>query len=91
MNIIRDEELGGILMIPLLVDWHIRRCNVKDCTARPNTIIGGADGIDRVFGLCEDHFQQGNAEGGTSYSLEWDNFDAFAPVAGAQKWAKERV
>ena len=80
MNIIRDNELGGILMIPLLHDWHIRRCNQRDCTNRPNTIIGGAgDGIP-VFGLCEEHFQMGNVEGAGPYtfSLVWDDFDAFA-------------
>jgi len=77
MNIIRDNELGGLMMIPLFVDWHIRRCNAKGCRERPTTIISGAGEGIRVFGLCEADFQRGNMEGGTNYDLEWDDFDAF--------------
>uniref|UniRef100_A0A6M3LTE6 Uncharacterized protein n=1 Tax=viral metagenome TaxID=1070528 RepID=A0A6M3LTE6_9ZZZZ len=77
MKIIRDEELFGLMMIPLLVDWRIRRCNEKGCTSKPNTIITGAGENIPAFGLCELHFQEGNTEGGTEYSLVFDNFDAF--------------
>lgn len=80
MRIIRDEEFGGVMMIPLFVDWGIRRCNVAGCTNKPNTIIANVDvGNGRqCFGLCEEHFQQGNVPGGTEYHLEFDDFDAFA-------------
>ena len=80
MRVIRDNEMGGILMIPLLVDWRIRRCNVAGCREKPNTIIGGAGEGIAVFGLCEGHYQQGNVEGGTHYDLEWNDFDAFGKV-----------
>lgn len=75
MNIIRDEETFGIMMIPLFVDWNIRRCNFKDCKERPNTIITDAGCSN--FGLCENHYQMANVEGGAILSLEWNNFDAF--------------
>lgn len=78
MKVIRDEETFGIMMIPLFVDWRIRRCNAQGCRERPNTIIAGAGEGIRAFGLCETHYQQGNTEGGTHYNLEWDDFDAFA-------------
>ena len=77
MQIIRDEELGGIAMIPLFVQWGIRRCNVEDCTEIPNTIIREiAPGV-AFAGFCEEHFQEGNQPGGISMSLVFDDFDAF--------------
>mgnify|MGYP001570247762 CR=1 FL=1 len=76
MRIIRDNEAGGLLMIPLLVDWHIRRCNQRGCTAKPTTIIADIADVP-IFGLCEQCFQQGNQPGGgKNYELVWDDFDA---------------
>ena len=77
MKIIRDEECCGILMIPLLVDWNIRRCNVNGCTNKPNTIIASGTEEAGVFGLCESCFQEGNKPNGTTYDLVFDEFDAF--------------
>ena len=78
MQIIRDEETNGLMMIPLLHDWGIRRCNAVGCREKPNTIIAGAAPNVSAFGLCEEHFQQGNVPGGTKLSLEFDDFDAWA-------------
>ena len=77
MKVIRDEECSGLFMIPLFVDWNIKRCNVTNCKAKPSTIItrAGEDNIN--FALCEDHYQEGNTEGGTKFTLEFDEFDAF--------------
>jgi len=36
MNIIRDEELGGLMMIPLFQQWNVKRCNIKGCTEKTN-------------------------------------------------------
>ena len=77
MNIIRDEELGGLAMIPLFVDWHILRCNVKDCTNKPTTITAGVSADVPPFGLCEEHYQAAVAAGELHYTLVWDDFDAF--------------
>ena len=79
MQVIRDTELGGIMMIPLLVERHIRRCNVKGCVAMPNTIIAGQETDEGAitFGLCEKHFQEGNTPEGAMFSLEFNEYDAF--------------
>lgn len=78
MKVIRDlaDPIG---MSVLLIDWGLRRCNQKGCTAKPNTIISpqGSNGAISVFGLCEGHYQQGNVPGGTKFELIFDNFDAF--------------
>ena len=79
MKIIRDEECGELFMIPLFVDWKVRRCNQEECKAKPTTIITGTEA--GVFGLCEEHYQQGNQPGGTKYNLIFDNYDAFKEVA----------
>ena len=65
------------MTIPLLMDWGLRRCNVKDCKNTPTTIIAEVGDNVPPFALCEDDFQRGNVEGGTAYELEWDGFDAF--------------
>ena len=75
MHIIRDEVTFGLAMIPLFVDWNVRRCNVDGCTDRPNTIVTGTEA--EIFGLCEEHYQEGNVPGGTTYNLVFDDFDAF--------------
>ena len=76
MKIIRDEEGQGFFMIPLLVDWRIKRCNYEGCTNKPNTIITGIEDAP-IFGLCEEHFQMCNTPRGSTLNLEWDDFDAF--------------
>ena len=77
MKIIRDEELGGLMMIPLLVDWGVRRCNVSGCTENPNTIVTGLVARPVAVGFCEKHYQQANAPSGCNFALDFDNFDAF--------------
>lgn len=74
--VIRDNELFGLAMIPLLCDWDIRRCNVKGCTEVPNTIITEVL-PDSPFGLCENHFQEVVAKGEYDFTLVFDEFDAF--------------
>jgi len=76
MKIIRDEE-PGLAMAALCINWGVRRCNVKGCKAKPTTIIAGHKAVRAVYGLCEEHFQQGNTPGGTVFVFEWDNYDAF--------------
>jgi hypothetical protein len=70
MNIIRDEEFSGTAMLPLLIQWGIKRCNVKDCTHDPSTIIAGVPDVP-VLGMCEDHYQQAKEKGKFSYKLEF--------------------
>lgn len=84
MKIIRDNEMGGIAMIPLLVDWGIRRCNVDGCTNKPNTIVTQLAPDVPIVGLCEEHFQKANVPGGTKLNLVFDDFDAFASAEPAE-------
>ena len=74
VNIIRDEQ-NPIMMLPLLCQWNIRRCNYRNCKETPNTIIAGAGKNIPVFGLCEKHYQIGNRPGGCKLNLIFDNSD----------------
>ena len=77
MKIIRDDKMYGLAMIPLFVDYGIRRCNVDGCTDRPSTIILWlAPDIPRA-GFCEEHYGQANMESGAKFDLTFDDFDAF--------------
>ena len=70
MTIIRDEECSGIMMIPLLIQWGINRCNVKDCAESPTTIISGVIGAP-VFGMCEKHYLESKEKGKLDYTLDF--------------------
>lgn len=80
MKIIRDNELGGLMMIPLLCQWGIRRCNVKDCREKPTTIVTRITPDISQCGLCEAHFQELNSPDGIEVTLIFDDFDAFKEV-----------
>lgn len=75
MRVIREEDQDGmntpsIMMVPLLVSWDIKRCNIKDCANNPTTII--ADTEAPVFGMCEDHYQKfSKTEGKVNLSLDY--------------------
>jgi len=69
MEIIRDEECNGLMMIPLLTQWDVNRCNVKNCIEKPTTIIIGA--LDRPLGLCEHHYNESKEKGKIDYTLDF--------------------
>ncbi len=69
MQIIRDEELGGIMMIPLFTQYQINRCNIKGCTEKPTTICIHEQA---TFGLCEKHFTEYREVGTIKIQLEFD-------------------
>jgi hypothetical protein len=73
MNIIRDEEMFGLMMIPLFNQWGINRCSVKGCTQKPTTIITGV--IEQPFGLCENHYNEFKEAGQMSCTLEFCALD----------------
>lgn len=77
MKIIRDDQLFGLGMVPLLIDWNIRRCNVKGCTEKPNTIVSQLSPNVPLCGFCEGHYQEANKEGGAKFDLAFDDYDAF--------------
>jgi len=69
MQTIRDEELGGILMIPLFTQYNINRCNIKECTEKPTTICIHEQA---TFGLCEAHYIDCKKQGELTLKLEFD-------------------
>lgn len=70
MNIIRDDEMGGLMMIPLFYQWRINRCNVKGCHEKPTTIISGL--IATNFGLCEKHYVECKKKEKTEFDLDFN-------------------
>lgn len=69
MQIIRDEEMGGIMMIPLFRQYGVNRCNLKDCSEKHTTICIHEQAI---FGLCEKHYFEGKTKGKVNLSLEFN-------------------
>ena len=69
MKIIRDEEMGGIMMIPLFHQWGVNRCNIKGCTEKHTTICVHEQA---TFGLCEKHYLEGKENGTMKLQLEFN-------------------
>jgi hypothetical protein len=69
MNIIRDDEMYGLMMIPLLHKFGVTRCNVSKCCEKPTTIITGI--TDKPIGLCEKHYNECKEKGKIDYTLYW--------------------
>jgi hypothetical protein len=69
MQIIRDEEMGGLMMIPLFKKMGVTRCNVRDCKEKQTTIITGA--TEQPFGLCEKHYNECKQSGKINYTLDF--------------------
>ncbi len=69
MQIIRDEEMSGIMMIPLFQQFGVNRCNIKNCTEKHTTICVHEKAI---FGLCEKHFLEGEENGTMKLELEFN-------------------
>lgn len=69
MQVIHDDELRGIAMIPLLVDWRISElCQIDGCDAPTTTIIcttadESPDHRPHQFGICEAHHQEAKTRG----------------------------
>jgi hypothetical protein len=70
MNIIRDDELFGLMMIPLFQQWNIHRCNIKDCKEKPTTIITGIPDVP-IFGMCEKHYDECKKAGKINHTLDF--------------------
>ncbi|KKN06259.1 hypothetical protein LCGC14_1079200 [marine sediment metagenome] len=75
MNVIHDNELGGIMMIPLIVDWRVSTtCQIDGCTEKTNTIICFNDsetptGNPLNIGICENHYVEAKKSGRFDYKV----------------------
>jgi len=70
MQIIRDDEYGGIMMIPLFQQYGITKCNIRDCKDESTTLCLHEQAN---FGLCEKHYQEGKEAGTMKLQLEFNN------------------
>lgn len=69
MKIIRDNQLNGLLMIPLYNQYGITRCNVRDCKEKQTTIV--TELTERPFGLCESHYEEFSTKGEIKCTLNF--------------------
>lgn len=79
MNIIRDEEMHGLFMIPLFHQCGIHYCHAKGCPHKASTILTDVPGAG-VVGICEGHYQEAKAANKWSISLDLTKDQSFQPV-----------
>lgn len=79
MNVIRDEEMRGLMMIPLFHQYGVHYCHVKDCHHKATTLL-----IDvpyaGIVGICEDHYLEAKAAGKWKLSLDMTKDQTFKSV-----------
>lgn len=77
MQVIHDDELAGLAMIPLIVAWQISpTCQIADCAGKTTTIIafnsdetpGDADSMN--IGICEHHYSEAKHTGRFDYTVK---------------------
>ena len=68
MKIIRDEDMGGLMMIPLFQQYSINLCNIKDCKDKATTICVHEEA---TFGLCEKHYFEAKDAGTMKLQLSF--------------------
>jgi hypothetical protein len=70
MKIVRDNEMNGILMIPLWQQYQLHRCNVAYCKERQTTIV--IDLVSVPFAICEKHYKEFSESGKIECTLHFD-------------------
>lgn len=76
MEIIHDDELGGIATVPLIVDWGISKtCQIKDCTDKTTTIIVFTADESPTnealhIGICEKHHDEAKEMDSFNYTVD---------------------
>ena len=77
MQVIHDDEWGGIAMIPLIIDWHISKvCQVDSCVEKTAAIIVANEDDTKgngtvTFGICETHYQEAKQTGRFDYRINF--------------------
>ncbi len=72
MKIVRDNDLSGILMIPLWNQYNIHRCNVRDCNNKQTTLILEFSDKCPVFAMCDHHYFECKNSGQINCTLDFD-------------------
>ena len=76
MKVIHDDELGGIMMIPLIVDWGIKKtCQIKYCQEKTNAIVcfdatESPTGEALHIGICETHHSEASEKNSFHYTVD---------------------
>ena len=76
MKVIHDDEFGGIMMIPLIVDWGISKtCQVKDCSEKTSTIVCFTPDESPTnkaihLGICDKHHKEARDNNSFNYTVE---------------------
>ncbi len=76
MKVIHDGELGGIMTIPLIIDWGISQtCQVRDCSERTNTIVVFTADESPTnealrLGICDKHHNESQKNGNFNYTID---------------------
>jgi len=71
-----DDECSGLFMIPLIVDWHIKRtCQIKGCSERTNAIVcfrADESPIHKPLhiGICEKHHKEAKEKDKFHYTVD---------------------
>ncbi len=70
MTVIRDNELAGLMMIPLLQQYGITNCNVRGCTHKANTILTDVPNAPPI-GICDEHYKSAEIAGEWKYTIDF--------------------
>jgi hypothetical protein len=76
MQVIHDDEAAGLMMIPLMVDWHIpQMCQIEGCAERTTTIVSFTDDESGgngpvTIGICERHYVEANETQRFEYTVK---------------------
>lgn len=79
MNVIRDEEMHGLMMIPLFHQYGVHYCHVKDCSHKATTLLTDIPDVG-IVGICEGHYLEAKAAGKWKLSLDMGKDQSFKPI-----------
>jgi hypothetical protein len=63
MQVIKDNDMGGIMMIPFFAQHGINQCNVDGCNNKPFVALTEIEGLETPIGICKDHYKEAESKG----------------------------
>lgn len=70
MMVARDNQMNGLLMIPIWQKYNLHRCNVRNCTEKQTTLV--LELAEVPFALCESHYNEFSNSGEINCTLDFD-------------------
>lgn len=80
MNLIRDEEMHGIMMIPLFHQYGVHYCHVEGCLNKASTLLIDTDVTPGAIGICEGHYNTAKQSGKWQLSLDMNKDQTYKPI-----------